>query len=110
MRNKPRGGKRLPPPGRGRLPIGASGGRLGNGRAFGFDVVVVVVVVVTFDVRDNGLRLVEICTGRVVAEPPLPPPIAGRFSGGRRRLSNGFPRRRELSVVVVTGSSDASSS
>lgn len=58
--NNPRGGNKLLPPGLGRPAIGASGGRLGNGLALGFVVVVVVVVVVAFDVRDNGLRRVEI--------------------------------------------------
>lgn len=43
-----------------------------------------------------------------MAVPPLP--IAGRFNGGLRKLRSGLPRRRELSVVVVTGSSDESSS
>lgn len=62
-------------------------------------VVVDVVVVVILDVRDNGLRRVVICTDLWVVEGAFARPV-----NVGRRPSNGFARRREFSVVVITGS------
>lgn len=107
VRNKPLGGNKPVPAGLGLPPIGETG--RGDGRAkalaFGLAVVVVVVVVVLGDVRANGLRLVEIAAGLEVF-PVEPAAVPGaREIGGRLKLSKGFPRRREFSVVVATCSS-----
>lgn len=61
--------------------------------------VVVVVVVVMRDVRESGLRRVVICTERCVVDGAF-----ARPENAGRRPSSGFARRREFSVVVVTGS------